>query len=310
MRALVVTNMYPTAERPASGPFVRDQVEALRRRDDVEVELFTFPPGAREYPAAARELRRRYRRRRFDVVHAHFGLTAWPALLAGLGPVVVTLHGNDLLHPRSRPVTRAALPFTALPATVSRAFSENLPGAGRTRRVAVLPCGVDLGRFRPIPRREARARLGLDPDAPCLLFPHEPSRPLKRFDRAREAAGDVRLLTLGGVPPEEVPYWVNAVNAVVVPSQDEGMGLAVIEASACDVPAFGTPVGIHPVALAGIEGSLCAPWDPEVWRAALAPHLTAADPRVDGRGSAQRFSADRMAARVVQAWRELVEGGG
>ncbi|MDP9294860.1 MAG: glycosyltransferase, partial [Actinomycetota bacterium] len=141
MRALVVTNMYPTAERPASGPFVRDQVEALRRRDDVEVELFAFPPGAREYSTAARELRRRYRRRRFDVVHAHFGLTAWPALLAGLGPVVVTLHGNDLLHPRSRPFTRAALPFTALPATVSRAFSENLPGAGRTRRVAVLPCG-------------------------------------------------------------------------------------------------------------------------------------------------------------------------
>jgi len=310
VRALVVTNMYPTAERPASGPFVRDQVEALRRRDDVEVELFAFPPGAREYPAAARELRRRYRRRRFDVVHAHFGLTAWPALLAGLGPVVVTLHGNDLLHPRSRPFTRAALPFTALPATVSRAFSENLPGAGRTRRVAVLPCGVDLERFRPIPRPEARARLGLDPDAPCLLFPHEPSRPLKRFDRAREAAGDVRLLTLGNVHPEEVPYWINAVNAVVVPSQDEGMGLAVIEASACDVPALATPVGIHPVALAGIEGSLCAPWDPEVWRAALAPHLTAADPRVDGRGSAQRFSADRMAARVVQAWRELVEGGG
>jgi teichuronic acid biosynthesis glycosyltransferase TuaC len=310
VRALVVTNMYPTEERPASGPFVRDQVEALRRRDDVEVELFAFPPGAREYPAAARELRRRYRRRRFDVVHAHFGLTAWPALLAGLGPVVVTLHGNDLLHRRSRPVTRAALPFTALPAAVSRAFSENLPGAGRTRRVAVLPCGVDLERFRPIPRPEARARLGLDPDAPCLLFPHEPSRPLKRFDRAREAAGDVRLLTLGGVPAEEVPYWINAVNAVVVPSQDEGMGLAVIEASACDVPALGTPVGIHPVALAGIEGSLCAPWDAEVWRAALAPHLGAADPRVDGRGHAERFSADRMAARVVQAWRELVEGAG
>jgi teichuronic acid biosynthesis glycosyltransferase TuaC len=310
VRVLVVTNLYPTPERPASGPFVRDQVEALRRRGDVEVELFAFPPGARNYLAAARELRRRFRGQRFDVVHAHFGLVAWPALLARLGPVVVTLHGNDLLHPRSRPVTRAALPFTALPATVSRAFSEQLPGAGRTRRVAVLPCGVDLERFRPIPRTEARARLGLDPDAPCLLFPHEPSRPLKRFDRARELAGDVPLLTLGGVDPAEVPYWINAANAVLVPSQDEGMGLAVIEASACGVPAFGTPVGIHPVALAGIEGSLCAEWDAETWRAALAPHLAAADPRVDGRAAAARFSADRMAARVVEAWKELVEGDG
>jgi teichuronic acid biosynthesis glycosyltransferase TuaC len=310
LRVLVVTNLYPTPARPASGPFVRDQVEALRRRGDVEVELFTFPPGTRNYLAAARELRRRYRGRRFDVVHAHFGLVAWPALLARLGPVVVTLHGNDLLHPRSRPVTRAALPFTAFPATVSRAFSEQLPGAGRTRRVAVLPCGIDLERFRPIPRAEARSRLGLPLDEPCLLFPHEPSRPLKRFDRAIQAAGDVRLLTLGGVDPAEVPYWVNAANAVLVPSQDEGMGLAVIEASACNVPAFGTPVGIHPVALAGIEGSLCAEWDEDLWRAALVPHLAAADPRVDGRAAAERFSAERMAARVVEAWRELVEGGG
>jgi teichuronic acid biosynthesis glycosyltransferase TuaC len=306
VRALVVTNMYPTPARPASGPFVRDQVEALRRRGDVEVELFAFPAGTRNYARAARELRRRYRGQRFDVVHAHFGLVAWPSLLAGLRPLVVTLHGNDLLHPRSRPFTRAALPFMDLPAAVSRAFSRNVPGAGVTRRVAILPCGVDLGRFRPIPRAEARARLGLDPDGPYLLFPHEPSRPLKRFDRAREAAGDVPLLTLGNVAPEEVPYWVNAANAVVVPSQDEGMGLAVIEASACDVPAFGTPVGAHAVALAGIEGSACLEWDPQRWRAALRPHLEARDPRVDGRPAAERFSADRMAARVVAAWEALI----
>jgi teichuronic acid biosynthesis glycosyltransferase TuaC len=237
----------------------------------------------------------------------HFGLVAWPALLAGLHPLVVTMHGNDLLHPRSRPATLGALPFVDLPAAVSRAFSENVPGAGRTRRVAILPCGVDLTRFRPIPRAEARERLGLDPDGPYLLFPHDTSRPLKRFDRAQQAAGDVRLLTLGGVPAEEVPYWINAANAVVVPSQDEGMGLAVIEASACDVPAFGTPVGAHAVSLAGIEGSACLPWDPDAWRAALAPHVAARDPRVDGRAAAERFSADRMAARVVAAWRALLD---
>src|SRR6185437_2109448 len=40
VRVLVVTNMYPTRERPALGPFVRDQVEALRRRGDLEVELY------------------------------------------------------------------------------------------------------------------------------------------------------------------------------------------------------------------------------------------------------------------------------
>jgi teichuronic acid biosynthesis glycosyltransferase TuaC len=307
VRVLVVTNMYPTPERPALGPFVRDQVEALRRRPDLEVELFAFPPGPKALARAAGRLRRRFRGQRFDIVHAHFGLTAWPALLARLGPVAVTLHGNDLLVRRSYLATRAALPFCALAAAVSREFSGNLPGAGTKRRVAVLPVGIDMQRFRPIPRAEARARLGLDPAGRYLLFPHDPSRPLKRYDRAVEAAGDVPLLTLGNVAPDEVPYWINAANAVLVPSEKEAFGLSVIEALACGVPAFGTPVGIHPVALEGVEGAYCAPFDRDAWRAALRPHLDATDPRVDGRARAELFSADAMAARVVEAWRDLLE---
>jgi teichuronic acid biosynthesis glycosyltransferase TuaC len=306
VRALVVTNMWPSDAAPQRGIFVRDQVEALQRRDDVAVEVFAFPPGPRALLRACATIRRATCGRHFDVVHAHFGLASLPALAARRAPVVVTLHGNDLFVRRSRLVTRAALPFTALPAAVSRAFSRNLPGAGRSRRVAVLPVGISLERFRPIPRAEARARLGLDPEGPYLLFPHDPARPLKRIDRAREAAGDVPLLTLGSAPPEEVPYWINAANAVLVPSQDEGFGLSVIEALACGVPAFGTPVGIHPVALHGIQGAFCEEWDPGRWRTALAPVLETTDPRVDGRARAALFSADRMADRVVEAWRAVV----
>ena len=175
-----------------------------------------------------------------------------------------------------------------------------------TRRVAVLPVGIDLERFRPIPRAEARERLGLDPDGPYLLFPHDPVRPLKRYDRAVEAAGDVPLLTLGGVAPDEVPYWINAANAVLVPSAAEGFGLSVIEALACGVPAFGTPVGIHPVALQGIEGAYCAEWDRDAWREAL--RRTWRRPIRASTDALERSCsrADAMAARVVEAWHDLL----
>jgi glycosyltransferase involved in cell wall biosynthesis len=305
VRALVVTNMWPSPAAPQRGVFVRDQVEALRRIPGVEVEVFALPSGPRALLRATATIRRRTRGKPFDVVHAHFGLSALPALAARRGPVVVTLHGNDLFVRRSNLVTRGALPFCALPAAVSRAFSRNVPGAGVRRRVAVLPVGIALERFHPIPRAEARERLGLDPAGPYLLFPHDPVRPLKRFDRAREAAGDVPLLTMGAVAPGEVPYWINAANAVLVPSQDEGFGLSAIEALACGVPVFGTPVGIHPVALHGIEGAFCEEWDAVRWRGALRPVVEAVDPRVDGRARAELFSADRMAARVVEAWREV-----
>jgi glycosyltransferase involved in cell wall biosynthesis len=151
----------------------------------------------------------------------------------------------------------------------------------------------------------------LDPDEPCLLFPHDPARPLKRFDRVRAVAGDTRVLVLGGrVPPDEVPYWINAANAVVVPSAKEGFGLAVLEALACDVPVLATPVGVHGLALGGIAGTLCAPFDERAWRERVAAVLAEPDPRVDGRARARLFSADGMAARTVAAWRDVVEERG
>jgi teichuronic acid biosynthesis glycosyltransferase TuaC len=305
MRALIVTSMWPTPSAPARGSFVRDQVAALQGMEGVDVEVFAFPPKG--YLRAARDLRRRFRGERFDVVHAHFGLTAWPALAIRGAPRVVTLHGTDLRHPRSRKITRAVLPRYDLVAAVSPELAGEIPGAGTQRRVAVLPCGVDLDRFVRIPRREAREHLGLDPDGRYVLFPADPTRPAKRPDRARELAAQAgaELLTLGRVHPFEVPYKVNAADAVVVPSEHEGFGLAVLEALACDVPVLATPVGNHPVALEGIAGTLCAPYDPRTWGAALQPHLDAADPRIDGRARAALWSARRMAERVLEAWTEL-----
>jgi glycosyltransferase involved in cell wall biosynthesis len=306
MRALIVTNMYPTPARPALGSFVRDQVAALQRVDGVEVEVFAFHPGnGRGYVQAARDLRQSHGNDNFDIVHAHFGLTAWPAFAAHGGAHAVTLHGTDLVHPRSRAITTAALPFLDLVATVSEPLATQLPRWAIRGTSAVLPCGVDLGRFKPIPRSKARAALDLDPAGRYLLFPADLRRPEKRYDRARAAAGDAELLTLGNVDPAEVPFYVNAANAVLVPSDRESFGLAVLEALACDVPVLATPVGIAPEALDGVVGTLCAPFEKERWRAALAPHLQRDDPRVTGRARAEDYSSDRMAAKVLAAWRRL-----
>lgn len=307
MRALILTNMYPTPARPELGSFVRDQADALRRTGEAEIEVFAFAPGgARAYTGAARSLRRRSRRgARFDVVHAHFGLSLWPALAVSARVHALTLHGTDLAHSRSRALTLAGLRRMDLVAAVSEPLAARVPGWATRSPVAVLPAGVDTTRFRPIPRAQARTALGLDPDEPCLLFAADPARPEKRFDHARQLAGQTPLHTLGGVPPDRVPLWVNAANAVLVPSTREGFGLATLEALACEVPVLATPVGIAPEALTGVPGALCAPYDRDVWARALAPHLATADPRVAGRAAAERWSADAMAQRVLAAWRAL-----
>ena len=151
MRALIVTNMWPTEAAPSRGGFVRDQVQALRAGGDVEVDVFAFGPGG--YLQAARDVRALHRKSDHDVIHAHFGLSAGPALALRTAPHAVTLHGTDVRHPRSGRVTRALLPALDLTATVSVPLAAELGGS---RDVTVLPCGVDMERFRPIDRGDAR----------------------------------------------------------------------------------------------------------------------------------------------------------
>jgi len=313
MRVLVVTNFLPDEAAPQRGRWVFDQVDEMLERG-LEVELFTFPRGVSHYLPAALRLRRRLRREAFDLVHVHYGLTAWSALLAGASPLVVTFHGTDVRHRIVGPLSRRLAWRADLVAAVSRGLygvEDGRAGLPPVPGATVLPCGPDLGRFRPLPRAEARRRLGLAPDRPYLLFPANPARTEKRVDRAAAVAAEsgVELLTGGSIEPELMPLWVNAANAVLVTSDYEGFGLACVEALACEVPVLSTPVGIAPFALAGVGGTLCAPFEVAAWREALRPHLDDPDPRVAGTARAAALSAARMAERTIAAYEGLLARG-
>jgi glycosyltransferase involved in cell wall biosynthesis len=311
VRVLVVTNFMPDAAAPQRGRWVRDQVDETRKRG-VEVDLFEFPPGRGEYLPATRRLRALLRRQRFDLVHAHYGLAGWVARLAGARPLVVTFHGTDVRHHLVGHLSRRLAWRADLIAGVSRALfapEDGRPGLPDVPGAAVLPCGPDLSRFGPHPRQEARRALGLDPDARFLFFPANPARPEKRGDRAAElaAALGAELRSGGSIDPEQMPVWLNAADAVLVTSDYEGFGMAAVEALACDVPVLSTPVGISPYALGGIDGCLCAPFDLATWAPIARRHLEAPDPRVAGAARAHTLSAARMAERVIEAYRAVLD---
>lgn len=302
--------MYPSRERPELGVFVRDQLEALCRLEPpLQTELFAFRPGgAKNYARAVLRLRRLLQSHDYDVVHAHYGLTGWVAKLAGASPLIVTYHGTDLRHEKVGPWSKRLATRIEQPAVVSRDLGELLDGVKLRNPLEVMPCGVNLDRVRPLPRDEARRLLGLDPEGSYVLFPADPARPEKRHDRVTvllKEFPEVALLTLGGVDPGSVGAHYSAADAVLIPSEYEGFGLAALEALACGVPVIATPTGIAPDAFAGIDGAYCLPFDLGTWRDTLAAILDDPDPHVDGAERAASFSSHAMAEHAAAVYERV-----
>ena len=306
----MVSNMAVSAAAPQRGSFVRDQVAALRELG-CEVDAFDWLPGSRNYAPAVRALRRRLREHSYDVVHAHYGLAGWCAAIAGADPLVVTFHGTDVRHRVVGPLSRVLCRREILIAAASRALFA--PEAGRPGlplvqgRSAVLPSGAELSRFEALDREEARRRLGLRADGRYLLFPADPARPVKRVDRARRVAelAEAERLCLGSVDPGEVSLHINAAAAVLITSDNEGFGLAAVEALACGVPVLSTPVGVVPHLARGLEGCLVAPFDADSFAAAARRLLDGPALRIASRRRSVAFGADRTAERVLAAYQDL-----
>ena len=307
MRALIVTNMYPSAERPAHGSFVRDQVEALRRVADVEVELFAFAGGRLSaYPSAAAALRRRFGGTRFDVVHAHFGLTAWPALAARAAVRGVTLHGTDLAHPRSRAITLGrAAPLRARRGGVraARALRAALGGAAarsRYSRSASPPIGSCRSRATRRARAgarsgsAARALPGRPGPAGEAVRPRPPGRRRRTAPRARKRRAGARS-RFGSTLPTRC--WSRP------SAKGSGSPCSRRSRATCRCSrrrsgsrrrCFATSRGRTAVRSSRARGP--PPW-PRTW-----PRPT---PESPGARSGL-FSTDRMATRPVAAWRALL----
>jgi glycosyltransferase involved in cell wall biosynthesis len=311
--------------------FIARQVRFLRAAG-VDVDVFSFRGGRRplRYLAAWARLRRRLMERngggrpRYDLVHAQFGQSGLLALPKRL-PLVVTFRGDDLfgilgrdgrptlagrlLQWLSRRVARRADAAILVSEHLKEYLSQSAP-------VHIVPSGLDLDLFRCIPRDEARQHLGLPRDGRRILFVGDPADPRKRYDLAREAVGRLNRnvaaeLVIGWrVPHDEMPFYMNACDALVFTSREEGSPNAVKEALACDLPVVSVAVADVPLRLQGIPGcEVCADDSPETIAAALDRTLRR-DERSGGRGreAARQLDERILTGRVVDIYRSVLAG--
>src|SRR5581483_95626 len=140
--------------------------------------------------------------------------------------------------------------------------------ASLCKDAVVIPDGINFELFYPIPREEARARLGWDRDRNYVVFANNPAIAVKNFAlaeaalaRLRERGIEAELVVANGLPQEKVVHYINASNALILPSIAEGSPNVVKEAMACNVPVVATNVGDVAQVLAHTDGCSVCPRD-------------------------------------------------
>jgi glycosyltransferase involved in cell wall biosynthesis len=254
-----------------------------------------------------------------DLVHVLYGgVLAFLSgqEVAGRTPLVVSFCGSDLLGEPLGGMSRRML--AGFGAWCSRRAAQNadgiivkapnllaaLPQGLDPAKVAVIPNGVDLERFRPLDRRSCLSQLGWSEEGVHVLFPANAGDPVKRFPLAQAAVAElsgfgvlVELHRLERVPHEQVPVWLNAANALLLTSDHEGSPNIVKEAMACNLPVVSVDVGDVRERISPVTGCRICESDPRSLAQGLLS-VVAPDVRSDGRLFMGDVSLEKVASRV------------
>jgi teichuronic acid biosynthesis glycosyltransferase TuaC len=330
MRILAITNMYPTPQAPALGIFVEQQIQGLTQLG-LEVNVM-FVDRLREGMGAYLGLRRQVHHKvehfQPDVVHVMYGglLAEQVTRIVDDRPTVVTFHGSDLLGEHLSGFLRKLIGSFGVWASrraasrasgivvVSKSLRDTLPEDVDRSKVRIIPCGIDLKRFKPLDRHTCRDQLGWDADRHHVLFSSAANHPVKRFSLACAAVETlnrwgtpIEMHYLHGVSNNVVPMWLNASDIVLLTSLSEGSPTIIKEALACNVPIVSVDVGDVSERIQGIEGCYLALPEPDDLATKL--HIVLTGPhRVAGWVKMQEFSLERIALRLRDFYGELLGG--
>ncbi|WP_169947940.1 glycosyltransferase [Microbispora sp. H11081] len=286
-----------------------------------------------------------------DVAHAHFWMSGLATLTAAepLGiPVVQTYHALGTVKRRwqgeadTSPPSRIAIErdigrrAVAVVATCSDEVRELVAMGVPRDRIAVVPCGVDLGLFRPdgpaFPRGDRPRvlsigrlvpRKGVDtvvralrqvPRAELVIAGGDPGD--EESVRLRTLARDLglgdRVRLIGSVRRAEVPGLMRSADVLVTVPWYEPFGIVPVEAMACGVPVIASAVGGHLDTVAE-RGVLVPPRRPRALSRALAdlltrPGLRAALSAAGVRWARARYGWPGIAEQTESVYRNLAGG--
>jgi len=242
-------------------PYIKDQVDSLKR---IGLEISIFPikgQGIRGYFKNYLLLRKKLKNERYDLIHAHYGLSGLVAVLQFSIPVIVTFHGSDIDRRDIYLISRLVMMLSNFNIFVSKRLAKK---AGAKKKYAVTSCGVDMKIFHPLYKNKCREILGWEQNEKIALFSSSFDKPVKNSTLAKKACrlAGVKLIELKNFNRTQVNLLMNASDLLLVTSYRESGPLVVKEAMACGCPIVTTDVGDVREIIGDTEGCYITTYDP------------------------------------------------
>ncbi len=288
-------------------PIVRIQGESLRKKG-VEVDYFYLVgKGLKGYLRNIFRLRSYLKENEFDLVHAHYSLSAIVASLASRLPVVASLMGSDAHANRMMRVIIKYFQRFRWKAVIVKA--ERMKRENFLTEAVVIPNGVNFQVFGPVDKGTARRKVGFNQKR-HIIFVANPVRREKNFQLASQAFKmlddrDVELNVVSYVKFEMIPYYYYAADVLLITSLWEGSPNVVKEAMACNLPIVATDVGDVREVVGHTNGCYVTSFEPQDVATKLKLAL-AFGRRTNGRDHIKHLDSQVIARRIIQVYEEVL----
>lgn len=245
------------------GPIVKAQGDSLIK-NGVELEYFSLRgKGLRGYIKNIFSLRKYLKSKNFDLVHSHFFLSSVVATLGKPSRLVVSLMGSDVYKSS---LWRFLINLFQKRWDALIVKSERMKQILGSADIHIIPNGVDFEKFYPISKHTAQNILGWK-NKKYILVVSSSGSPAKNFELAKGAIEilkdlDVELVTLKHIPHDQVVYYLNAADIMLMTSIYEGSPNIIKEAMACNCPVVSTDVGDVKWVIGNIDGCYLTSFDP------------------------------------------------
>lgn len=238
-------------------PFIKEQGESLQK-EGVDVEYYpVIGKGLSGYLKAGIRLRKYLKKNHVDLIHAHYTLSGWTAVIAaGKIPVVLSLMGSDaygqyigvnkvLFSSRfSTLLTWLIQPFTKV--IISK--SQNIEKYVYLKKKSyIIPNGINTRFFKPSVYPDVKPA-SFPVNKKMVLFLGDKKNVRKNYALAHAAflklnAPDVELYNPYPIPHKDIPGLLNVADVLIVTSLMEGSPNIIKEAMACNCPVVAPDIG-------------------------------------------------------------------